>query len=350
MARIFSSGCEEADPLALWDYVYAATKASVVANVFGRDQFTFAPRTGRGMLLLGMITNAPSYVRNTFAVTTYTEFYYGFAMRAPKMESRAFFRSGCDIVGTFSDYNELRLNANGSIQAYRNGTSLLSSAAGVITIDTWYYIEVWCKPRNVNGRVVVKVDGVNILDYTGDSTDDAEYITFYELLCGHNDTSYNPYAFDDIVVNDTSAAVNNTYPGVVRLMPIRPQNAGTDNDWSRAGVDLGFDMAQARNGTFEFAMLQTAAADQLVNFDPEIPDLPAGATITNIIVTARSRVQAGAGVIAPMVIANGTVDISADQTLLSAWRYIQYAWALNPEDAAAWAEADLALLEIGVSS
>jgi len=350
MARIFSSGLEEADPTALWDYIYTENLAGEVSHAFGRNRWTFAPRTGRGMIVLGWIVNSPNYVRNTFAVTTYTELYYGFAIRVNNLGGYKFFRSGCDTVGSFTDFNELRINANGSIQAYRNGTSLLSSVAGVITIDTWYYIEVWCKPRNVNGRVVVKVDGVNILDYTGDTTDDAEYITFYELLCGHNDVTMSPYAFDDIVVNDTSAAVNNTYPGVVRLMPIRPQNAGTDNDWSRAGVDLGFDMAQARNGTFEFAMLQTAAADQLVNFDPEIPDLPAGATITNIIVTARSRVQAGVGVIAPMVIANGTVSISADQTLLSAWRYKQYAWALNPEDAAAWAEADLALLEIGVSS
>jgi hypothetical protein len=350
MARIFSSGCEEADPLALWSYILPSAKATMIMNVFGRDQFTFAPRTGRGMLLIGRGDGNIGYVRNTFPVTTYTELYYGFAMRAPRLQALAFFRSGCDTVGAFSNYNELRVNVDGSIQAYRDGTSLLTSAAGVITVDTWHYLEVWCKPLNVNGRVVVLVDGVNVLDYTGDSTDDTEYITFYEFLCGHNDQASSPYAYDDIVVNDTTTAVNNTYPGVVRLMPIRPQNAGTDADWTRAGVDLGFDMAQARNGTFEFAMLQTAVADQLVNFDPEIPDLPAGATITNIIVTARSRVQAGAGVIAPMVIANGTVNISADQTLLSAWKYRQYAWALNPEDAAAWAEADLALLEIGVSS
>jgi hypothetical protein len=97
-------------------------------------------------------------------------------------------------------------------------------------------------------------------------------------------------------------------------------------------------------------MLQTADADDKVTFDPEVPDLPVGATITNVVLSCRARVEAGAGVIAPMVISNGTSNISADQTLLSAWRYFQYAWSLNPDDAAAWAEADLALLEIGVSS
>jgi hypothetical protein len=88
----------------------------------------------------------------------------------------------------------------------------------------------------------------------------------------------------------------------------------------------------------------------LEDFVPELPDLPAGATIKNIVLSERARVQSGAGVVAPMIISNGTSSISADQNLVSAWRYYQYAWALNPDDAAAWDEADLALLKIGVSS
>ena len=133
-------------------------------------------------------------------------------------------------------------------------------------------------------------------------------------------------------------------------MPIRPEAPGTNAAWTRGGVDLGTDEAQVRNGSFDFASLQTPDADDLVNFVPEIPDLPAGATITNIILSVRAKVEAGAGVVAPMVIANATPDISADQTLTSVWRYYQYAWDVNPDDSAAWDEADLALLEIGVSS
>ena len=126
--------------------------------------------------------------------------------------------------------------------------------------------------------------------------------------------------------------------------------SGTYADWSRAGVDLGFDAAQARNGMFDFTALQTSNADDLVTFRPEIPDLPAGATITNVIVQAHAKVESGAGVLAPMVISNATPYISADQTLLSTRHYYTYIWATNPDDSAAWEEADLALLEIGVSS
>jgi hypothetical protein len=97
-------------------------------------------------------------------------------------------------------------------------------------------------------------------------------------------------------------------------------------------------------------MLQTASADKKVTFDPEVPDLPDGATITNVVLSVTARVEAGAGVIAPMVISGATESISADQTLLSAWRNFQYAWAVNPADSSAWTEAALATLEIGVSS
>jgi hypothetical protein len=290
-------------------------------------------------------------LRNDFgAVTSYTELFFGFAVRLPVLAAADFFTATTDAPGTYTNDLSIRPTADGRVDVRRSGTNIVYSDAGVLVANTWHYLEVWFKPLNSNGRAVVYVDGVKVVDFTGDTTQDLELINSYEFTGVAWGSTVYPTAFDDIVVNSADGADNNTYPGQVRLLPIRPAADGTNADWTRAATDLGTDAAQARNGTFLFTMLQTADADDLVTFDPEVPDLPAGATITNIVLSCRARVEAGAGVIAPMIISNGTPDISADQTLLSAWRYFQYAWALNPDDDAAWAEADLALLEIGVSS
>lgn len=349
MTRLFTTGAEEYDILALWDAVDDVSINQFDPRItFGYGtNMSFAPRTGRGMYLL----DQNSYLRKDFgAVTSYTELYFGFAAKLPVLNSIHFFYASTDSPGVYSNYLGLRVTSSGVLEVSRSNTTIASSAAGVIVVNTWHYYEVWFKPLNSNGRAVVYVDGVKVIDLTGDTTNDLELINAYWFTGVQANSGIMQVAFDDIVVNSAGGTDNNTYPGMVRLLPIRANDTGTNADWTRAGVDLGSDEAQTRNGTFEFSMLQSTSADDKVSLTSEVPDLPAGATIANIVLSCRARVQAGAGVVAPMVVSNSTEDISADQTLVSAWRYYQYAWSVNPDDSAVWEEADLALLEIGVSS
>ena len=335
MTRIFTTGAEEADISALWDAVDAIDDGNKNQQSLAFGNYEFggnSPRTGRGMYHIGQ----QGYLKKDFGTdVSNTELFFGFAMRFPVIGNIDFFYAFTDAPSTFSNFLSLQLNATGAVEVTRTNTIIATSAGGVVSVNTWHYFEVWFKPLNSDGRAVVKVDGTTVIDFTGDTTHDLELINAFQFL-GVAAASLGISTFyDDIVVNTSGGAVNNTYPGMVRLLPIRPDAPGTNSDWTRAGVDLGSDEAQLRNGTWEFSMLQTASADALQDAIPEIPDLPAGATITNIVLTANAKVDAGAGVIAPMVIANGTSDISADQTLVSTWRHYQYAWAVNPEDSAA---------------
>ena len=350
MTRIFTTGAEEADINALWDGMLLKSNDDSNINqvhVLGPiSSITTNPRTGRGMYHL----NSNMYLMKDFLTdTSRTELFFGFAMYLSTAGTSDFLYAYTDSPGVYTNFLSLQINVSGAVEVTRSNTIIATSAVGVITTGQWYYFEVWFKPLNSNGRAVVKVDGSTVIDFTGDTTNEEEFINAFRFV-GVTANQRVATLYDDIVVNTADGAVNNTYPGMVRLLPIRPESSGTNTAWTRAGVDLGSDEAQMRNGTWEFSMLQTASADALQDVVPEIPDLPAGATITNIVLSARAKVDAGAGVIAPLVIANGTSDISADQTLVSAWRYYQYAWAVNPEDSAAWDEADLSLLKIGVSS
>lgn len=353
MARILTTGAEELDFTSVWNgYDLAPNYSGVVSPIvatgpYGSD-ITYLPRTGRGMYLL----TSYEYLRFDFGSdTSKTELFFGFAFRVTAIGTSEFLVAYTDDPDTFSNRLSLRLTSSGGVEVLRSGGAIASCAAGTIAVNTWYYFEVWFKPANSSGRAVVKIDGATVIDFTGDTTNEEEFINAFQFS-GVTDGSSTPAgtAFDDIVVNDSSGSVNNTYPGQVRLLPLLPHADGNYGDWTRAGVDLGSDAGQARQGSFEFAMLQTADADDLVTFIPDKPDLPAGAVITNIIVAARARVQDGSGVIAPMVRSGSTDSIASDHTLVSTWRTYQDAWAVNPADAAAWEESDLATLEIGVSS
>lgn len=355
MTRIFTTGAEEMNLDGLWEQkalniaygYFGMFKPEGYYTATGAADITFAPRTGRGMYLL---TNNMFLRKDFGTATSNTELYFGLAMRVPYLGPYIFLMALTSPPGVYGNYLGLRLNANGAIEVLRSGALIADSAAGVVSIDTWHYYEVYFKPAYSSGRAVVYVDGVLVIDFTGDTTADKQYINAWQISGVETNSAHPPTAFDDIVVNDPNGTANNTFPGMVRLLPLRPAADGTYNQWARAAVDLGSNAAQARNGTFDFTMLQTPNADRKTTFIPELPDLPAGATIKNIIINAFARVESGAGTIAPMVISNSTESVAADQTLVSSWKCHSQVWDVNPDDSLPWEEADLATLEIGVSS
>ena len=356
MVRMLTDGGESAGVQAIWDYIDCkAASCNAPANVLVQGAVdsllhgSIVPRTGRGMYAL----DANQILRKDFgSATAWTELYFGFAMNVPSLSTSRFLSVYTDDPSAYSNYMYLQLSAEGRVYLYRTSNTLLAqSAAGVIAADTWHYFEVYAKPRNSGGVFTVKVDGVEVATYSGDTTNEEEYINAWELSgVTASSGAIRPTLFDDIVCNDTTGSTNNSWPGMVRLLPLRARTPGNYGQWDRAGMDLGNDAAQMLAGGFGVHQLQTAVADELVTLVTEVPDLPAGASIQNVIVTARARVESGAGVIAPMVRSNGTNSISSDQTLTTNWKNFEYAWAVNPADSAAWEEADLATLEIGVSS
>lgn len=69
----------------------------------------------------------------------------------------------------------LQIRSDGSIWAYRAtgaaaGTSLGSSAVGVIVLSTWHFLELALVIDNTVGSVTIKVDGATVLTLTGVDT------------------------------------------------------------------------------------------------------------------------------------------------------------------------------------
>jgi hypothetical protein len=343
MTRVFTTGFEEADQFALWDTMSGMVDyGNIVMSRFPMTYQDMEPRTGRGMMAL----HGSHKIYKDFDALD--DIYLGVAVYTGAMADIRWLEIYCDSPGAYSNYMSVRVGSDGAIDLQRTTTVVASSAVGALTLNTWHYIEVYFHPDNSAGEITLKVDGTQVVTFSGDTTNDLSVVSGFSLS-GMNNTSYAWTRYDDLVANSGAGSFNNTWPGQVRLLPIRPESPGNYAQWDRGGVDLGSNEAAVRQA-YDFAVRQTSTADEYDTFDPDVPDLPVGATIANIIVCVKGKVEAGSGVVAPMVRANGTDDIGSDFTLGVGYLWAQEVWPQNPDDTAAWAEADLALLEIGYSS
>ncbi len=111
---------------------------------------------------------------------------------------------------------------------------------------------------------------------------------------------------------------------------------------------MGANFAQVRDSDPGGVSFLQGNLDDYDLYTVDVPDLPAGVTINNIIVQATGKSTSGTGEIALMVKGGATEDDSADKILTASTMIFQNVWAVNPDDSAAWAESDLADLQIGV--
>jgi hypothetical protein len=136
-------------------------------------------------------------------------------------------------IERYHDGNEnsdlsLEITANGAIEAYRDhrnagaGTLFATSADGVVQPTTWHLCQVWFKMANSGGRLVVKIDGTTVIDFTGDTQGSQNTSGTFSILALRG--SFNKeLVIDDIAINDPTGTFNNSYPedaGVIGLWTI----------------------------------------------------------------------------------------------------------------------------------
>lgn len=126
---------------------------------------------------------------------------------------------------------DIRVLSDGSIRATRNGTTLGTSAAGLITSGAWNYIEAKVTIDNSAGAVTVRVNGAAVLTLTSQDTQNAGTATANQIRIGDpiNDQS-SQRDYDDLYICDTTGAANNDFLGDVRVDAYLPNGNGNSSD------------------------------------------------------------------------------------------------------------------------
>jgi hypothetical protein len=107
----------------------------------------------------------------------------------------------------------------------RDGT-LIDTGSKYIFPSLVCLVEIRYKPLNSGGIFTVKVDGVTTINYSGDSTNGLESLLTIRLGKESISGNYSYFYFDDFVVDDANW-IGNTKIGI-----IVPEATGTTNTWT----------------------------------------------------------------------------------------------------------------------
>lgn len=130
-----------------------------------------------------------------------------------------------------------------SVKRYNAASPFDTSAASVLSLNTWHYIEIRAKASNTVGEMEVKVDGTTVVFASGEdtlntgSTENWSSVKFLGEIGGASDF----FVFDDLYLLDLSGSKNNDFLGDCRVDTFHPNASGEATVLTPAGGSENFE-------------------------------------------------------------------------------------------------------------
>jgi hypothetical protein len=326
--RLFTDGAEFGDML-FWS---ASNGAAVNATA----------RTGN--YSYGVGSHGSHYMHKSFTDSSEIYLRYGIYLTSTNLETMMAIRTsgGTDILNMKYNGGNFRFSLGGF-----GGTVILNSSINV-SAGSFHLIEIHFKMDDSTGILEVKIDGLSAGSYSGDTKPDSN--TTVGLLRFETNYSTNFY-IDDLALNDTSNTdgLNDTsWCGDGKIELLIPNGNGSLNQWT--GSDS--------NSTDNYALVDDIPPSSSDYVQDSIPGNKDKYAITDFTGTNKTilRVWAEARAIdtvpesAQMKIGLRTNSVDYVSPAISlgttygAVKGTEY--KLNPNDSAAWEDADLDSLEL----
>jgi len=232
-------------------------------------------------------------------------------------------------------------------------TSIEDSGANVLLEDTWYYIEIKMIKSNSSseGDVIVLVNGVEWINCAAgkDFSYSSGALVTDAIRFRAYGASYDRYVDDLYVCDETGPAPHNTFLGQVKIATLYPDGNGNSSNFTGSDADSTdnyLHVDEATPSDVDYVESDNPTDVDLFTYDdlPETPDSVLGVKLCSRVLTDEAGHRLGCNVSR----INSTnydgddfgagVEPTMAETLL----------ALNPDDAAAWEEADINGIECGV--
>lgn len=331
MAVVFMDGFDHlaaADIVLKWDSSSTTVGASKVTGVYG---FGSAQRNnGTGRIAQRTVPSASTYVVAQHFRTD----------NLPGSDAAIVrFRESTTL------HTDIRLAADGALRATRNGTSLGISAAGVIAINTWYWIAVKVTVHDSTGVVTVYVNGSSVLSLTSQDTRNGgsgivDNIQLLSVAAGVN------VDWDNVVILDTtgSAPLNDIPTEEWRIDTRSATGAGNSTQFTPSAGSNWQNVDDAtQDGDSTYNSSSTSGHTDLFaidNFDPGV----VRAVQVNIV--AR-RDDAGPREIREKCRSSSTNYNGTTQAVTGSYLVYRQIREVDPDTSAAWGSSALNAAEFG---
>jgi hypothetical protein len=221
------------------------------------------------------------------------------------------------------------------------GGTLLATGITLMPINKTYLIEVYYKPLNSGGVITLKIDGIQQFSFSGDTTSINEEIR-YVCLGGVSGVSNSAAYYDDFIIDDANW-IGNTRVGI-----IVPDGTGTTNNWTASAgnawdclnekppSDTDYVYSNTTNQIATYAMTTIASMNSVKAIQLQGSAAYEGSPTP-------TKIQLG-------VRASGTDYFATDFSPGVGFGMLTKILELNPADSAAWEQADIDALEVGVKA
>lgn len=332
MALLFMDGFDAGDPILKWSSYSASTPSTVTTTRFS---------TGRALR-----SNNPGYWLSK-EINQSSRVYIGFAYYVSNAGTGDFIQLKAD--GNNTMHILVGADTNGAVRVWRGTESTLleASSNGAIPATTWNYIEVSALIDDINGEVVVRVNGNQVIDFTGDTRNGGSSANIDGITILSHVSGVNAY-FDDLYIcNDTGPAPYNTFLGDVRIHTLTPDAAGTSTQLTPSGGANYETVDELPYSTTDYVYGTPGQKDTY-----STSNLPGGTGVIYGVQTNAIVKKTDAGTISgrPVVRAGGTdypgtsVSVGTSDVTLSKIDQV------NPATSTAWTSGDVNGMEIGVES
>jgi len=337
MTRLFTEGAEMQDALlSTFSFISSST---VLTNESAN------PAISPYYYYISCSTGSGGHLRK--AITAATEIYVRTRVMIPEVINSDHWPisiwSGTTLVA------RVGLAAGTIVFQVMSSTTILEASLVSPVQNVWNLLEIYFKLADApNGRFVLYVDGNKLCDFTGD-TKIATPATFDSI--GWGGDSDREICIDDIAINDTAGAVDNSYCGDGIVVKVEPNGNGTHNNWHGSDADdvdnyqMCHEFPKDDDTTYVYHDNTSGVQQQFAMSHLSFT----GYTILRIWAEARARKTAASAMTLKLgqLAAGGADVVSAGRALYTdAYnRVVGDDSFVNPVDTNPWEEADIDAIE-----
>lgn len=284
-----------------------------------------------------------------FPVPHLTEMYCGFAVYIPEFNTAA----AVFWYGNASKNLEMRFLATGILDVRNPSNATIgASAAGVLTVNTWHYIEVYLKCHDTLGEVIVRVDGNVVIDLSGSpsavDTNGGTGFTNWLYLGGIK--NFADVLYDDLYICSPAGTRNNGFLGDVRVDAYVPDGDGASSGFSRSAGGSNYALVDDATDDADTTYVYAAAVSTKDTYAiANMSHTPA--TILGVQATAMARRTDVGWRAACLVCRSGGTDYdSGTHALAQTYNGESAIWETNPSAASPndWTKSALDAAQFGL--
>lgn len=241
----------------------------------------------------------------------------------------------------------ITLDTTGVLSVWRgNGsgskftTKLGDSGTPAITANAWNHIEAKVKIDNATGTVEVRVNGVTVINLTGQDTQASGNTESSQVRIEVTGAGTTGFYVDDVIAWDTTTSFNNDFVGDRKVVTDFPDADTADVAWTRSTGSTNFGVIDENPPNADTDYLTTITLNAKAGVD--FPDLPAEVTnVAAVILIHKSKkTDAGdANVQLKLGSGGGSSAAGADRPMTTAYTLYHDVFQVDPQTSAPFTRA-----------